>query len=355
MSQAKMELTPENFRSMIYYDFRCGLSQQQSIERLVSAFGDEAPSRTTVYDWFAEFKRGRSSLNKSYGGGHPKTAITQENIDAVQKLIEEDRHVTYDEIRTSLGIGMSQIQKILHDELWVRKLISRWVPHNLSEEQKKARVDWCRTNLERFNGGSSNLVYNIVSGDETWIYSYEPDSKTQSTVWSFVNELKPTKVTRSRSVSKKMVASFVSKSGHVATICLEDRKTVNADWYTTICLPEVIAELRKSNSNRRIILHHDNASSHTARRTIEFLAENKIDLMDHPPYSPDLSPNDFFTFPRIKEKLRGQRFQSPEEAVEAYKTLVLTTPTSDWNNCFNNWFERMEKCIKFNGIYFEKQ
>jgi [histone H3]-lysine36 N-dimethyltransferase SETMAR len=273
----------------------------------------------------------------------------------VQKLIEEDRHVTYREIQTSLGIGMSQIQKILHDELWVRKLISRWVPHNLSEEQKVARVTWCRTTLERFNGGTSNLVYNIVSGDESWIYAYEPESKTQSTVWSFVNELKPTKVTRSRSVSKKMVASFVAKSGHVATICLEDRKTVTAEWYTTICLPEVIAELRKTDPKRRIILHHDNASSHTARRTIEFLAENKIDLMDHPPYSPDLSPNDYFTFPRIKEKLRGQRFQSPEEAVEAYKMAILTTPTSEWNECFNNWFERMEKCIKFDGIYFEKQ
>ena len=338
-----MELTRENLGAMIYYDFRCGRTQQQCVELMTSAFEDEAPSKTTIYRWFSEFQRERVSLSDAPREGRPKTAITQENINAVQKLIEEDRHVTYREIQTSLGIGMSQIQKILHDELWVRKLISRWVPHNLSEEQKAARVTWCQKNLERFNGGTSNLVFDIVSGDETWIYSYEPDNKTQSTVWSFVNELKPTKVTRSRSTSKKMVASFVSKSGHVATICLEDRKTVNADWYTTICLPEVIAELRKNNRNRRIILHHDNASSHTAKRTIEFLKQQNIDLMDHPPYSPDLSPNDFYTFPRIKEKLRGQRFQSPEEAVEAYKTLIFTTPTSEWNKCYKNWFERMEK------------
>jgi len=350
-----MELTPENYRSMIFYDFCCELSQQQCIDRLFSAFGDEAPSKTSVYRWFSEFQRGRSSLSKTFSGGRPKSAITPENIDAVQKIIEEDRHATYQEIQSSLGIGMSQIQKILHDELWVRKLISRWVPHNLTEAQKATRVSWCRATLQRFHSGTSNAVFNIVSGDESWIYSYEPESKTQSTVWSFINEPKPTKVTRSRSVSKKMVASFVAKTGHVATICLEDRKSVNADWYTTVCLPEVIAELRKNNPNRRIILHHDNASSHTARRTIEFLAEKKIELLDHPPYSPDLSPNDFFTFPRIKEKLRGQRFQSPEEAVEAYKSLISTTSTLEWNNCFNNWFERMEKCIKFDGIYFEKQ
>ena len=43
-----------------------------------------------------------------------------------------------------------------------------------------------------------------------------------------------------------MVASFDSKAGHVATICVEDRETVNADWYTAICLPEIIVELRKT-------------------------------------------------------------------------------------------------------------
>jgi len=115
-----MELTRENFRSMIYYDFRSGLTQQQSIARLVSAFGDEAPSKASVYNWFAEFKRGRSTLSHASGAGRPKTAVTQENIDAVQKLIEEDRHVTYQEIQTSLGIGGSQVHKILHEELSCR-------------------------------------------------------------------------------------------------------------------------------------------------------------------------------------------------------------------------------------------
>lgn len=350
-----MELTSENLRAMIFYDFGSGLSGQRSIGRLRSAFGDEAPSKPTVYRWFAEFKRGRSTLSKAPGKGQPKTAMTQENINAVQKLIEEDRHVTCREIQSSLGIGMSQIQKILHDELWVRKLVSRWIPKLLNDEQKAARVRWCRRTLARFNSGGSNAVFNIVSGDESWIYSYEPDSKRQSTVWVFQNELKPTKVIRSRSVSKKMIACFVSGSGHVATIGLEGRRTVNADWYTTVCLPQVIAQLRQHNQNRRVILHHDNASSHTARKTIAFLEDNNVEILDHPPYSPDLSPNDFFTFPRIKQKLRGQRFQTLEEAVDAFETAILTTPTLEWNYCFKNWFGRMQKCIKFHGEYFEKQ
>ena len=65
---------------------------------------------------------------------------------------------------------------------------------------------------------------------------------------------------------------FFGYTGQVTTVALEDRRIVNIDWYTTICLPEVINELRRTNRrNRCIILHHDNASCHTARQTVDFL------------------------------------------------------------------------------------
>ncbi|CAH1963754.1 unnamed protein product [Acanthoscelides obtectus] len=100
-----------------------------------------------------------------------------------------------------------------------------------------------------------------------------------------------------------MVATFVSKAGHIATFPLNEQITVTADWYTTICLPKVITELRKINPERRFILHQDNASSHTAQKTRQYLSEENVELLDHSPYSPDLSPNDFFTFPKIKNRL----------------------------------------------------
>ncbi|CAH2012987.1 unnamed protein product [Acanthoscelides obtectus] len=144
---------------------------------------------------------------------------------------------------------------------------------------------------------------------------------------------------------ENMVVTFVSKAA------------VTADWYTTICLPKVITELRKIKPERRIILHQDNASSHTAQKTRQYLTEENVELLDHPPYSPDLSPNDFFTFPKIKNRLRGQRLQSPEEAVDAFKNVVLDLTTNEWNKCFENWFERMQMCINVRGeyMYFEKQ
>ncbi|XP_025154440.1 histone-lysine N-methyltransferase SETMAR-like [Harpegnathos saltator] len=308
-----MELSREHFRAIIFYNFRRGLSQQQCIDELNSTFGDEAPSKTTIYRWYTEFNRGRSSLSDEFREGRPKSVVVPENIDAVREVILQDRHVTYREIEASLGISGTSIHSILHEHLAVKK------------------------------------------SDESWIYAYEPESKQQSTVWVFQDEPNLTKIVRARSTSKQMVACFFGKAGHVATVPLVQCQTANSEWYTTICLSEVFGKIRETNRRRCIILHQDNASSHISAQTRDFLRTEKVELIGHPPYSPDLAPNDFFLFPQIKNKLRGQRFSTPEEAVDAFKMHVLEVPQSEWKKCFENWFKRMQKCIDLHGEYFEKQ
>jgi len=70
--------------------------------------------------------------------------------------------------------------------------------------------------------------------------------------------------------------------------------------YTTICLPEVFGEIRKTNKKRRIIVHHDD-DSHKSAETSAFLTGQNVELMGHPPYSPDLAHNNFFLLPHIKK------------------------------------------------------
>ena len=122
-----------------------------------------------------------------------------------------------------------------------------WWPHNLTEAQKQARVKWNKEMLKKFNRDQSNLVYNIVTGNETWIYSYESECK-QSTVWVFQNEPILTKVVRSRSAAKKMIACFFLFILDMWQPWLQriEGGSVNTNWYTTICLPEVINELRRT-------------------------------------------------------------------------------------------------------------
>ena len=70
---------------------------------------------------------------------------------------------------------------------------------------------------------------------------------------------------------------------------------------------------------RSWLFHHDNAQVHNALEIREFLAKINIAVLEQPPYSPDLAPCDFFLFPKLKEVIKGTRFQD----LEAIKTAVL--------------------------------
>ena len=129
-----MKISRENFQAMIFYNYKCNLTQ--CIARLHLAFGDEALSNRTVYNWFAEFQHGRTFLSDEFREDRPSTSVVATNVDAVREMIE---HITYREIQASLGIDMKAIHTILHDHLSVWKLCSRWIPHNLIEAQKQVR------------------------------------------------------------------------------------------------------------------------------------------------------------------------------------------------------------------------
>ena len=58
----------------------------------------------------------------------------------MRQLILQDRRVTYREIETTLGISGNSIHSILHEHLTVKKISSRWIPHNFSIAQKNQSI-----------------------------------------------------------------------------------------------------------------------------------------------------------------------------------------------------------------------
>ena len=135
-----MELKREHFCAIIFYNFQRGLTQQQCIDELNLIFGDEAPSRTSVYRWYGEFNRACSSLQDEFREGRPKSVVVPETINAERQLILQDRHVTYREIETTLAISGTSIHSILHEHLTVKINCSRWIPHKLSIAQKNQSI-----------------------------------------------------------------------------------------------------------------------------------------------------------------------------------------------------------------------
>ena len=102
------------------------------------------------------------------------------------------------------------------------------------------------------------------------------------------------------------------------------------------------------------MLHHDNASSYKAMKTREFLEENGLEELPHPPYSPDLAPCDFWLFLCIKKYLKGRIFSSNEEVELALSDILGDIEESEFMQALDRWFYRMDRCIKVGGEYLEQ-
>ncbi len=63
----------------------------------------------------------------------------------------------------------------------------------------------------------------------------------------------------------------------------------------------------------RPILLHDNARPHTAKKTKEVINALGWRVLEHPPYSPDLAPSDFYLFRSMQHQLSDKIFKNREE------------------------------------------
>jgi hypothetical protein len=106
-------------------------------------------------------------------------------------------------------------------------------------------------------------------------------------------------------------------------------------------------------ANNSWILHHNNATTHTVLSVREFLATKQITVLDHPAYSPDLAPNDFFLFPKIKEILKGRNFEEIDDFRSNTKAALKAIPQNQFQNCFEGWTRCWHRCIASQGEYFE--
>jgi transposase len=101
------------------------------------------------------------------------------------------------------------------------------------------------------------------------------------------------------------------------------------------------------------MLHDDNAPSHRALITREFLAHNSIITLPHPPYSPDLAPYDFFLFPKMKLQLKGRCFDRLEEIQQESQKVLGTLREQDFQHAFQQWQQCWNRCVDAQGDYFE--
>ena len=132
-------------------------------------------------------------------------------------------------------------------------------------------------------------------------------------------------------------------------------QTVNKEYYV-----EVLSEFRKRFLGKRPALfksgqwhfQQDNAPVHNSILVTDYLTEMGIKTVPQSPNSPDLAPCDFCLFPKLKEKLRGYRYETIEKMKEAVTKVIDTLTQEDFHGTYQKLLERY-KCIAAGRDYFE--
>ncbi|UYV63810.1 hypothetical protein LAZ67_2005734 [Cordylochernes scorpioides] len=301
------------------------------------AFKDDCISSSQSGKWHKAFKEGREEVADEPRSGRPTTARTDENLDRVLEVLRTDRRLSIQQIADTLHMSTFVVHGIVTEDLQMRKVCAKLVPKVLTQDQKELRNCWIQNEPDFLNS--------VVTGNESWMFKYDPESKRQSFAWHTKSSLRPKKVRMSKSRIKTIIIVFFDIRGIVIG------QTVHSAFYLEVLrrLKRRIASVR-TDIEDTVKLHHDNATSHTAFIITNFLARSNTPVIPHPPYSLDLAPCDFFLFPRLKREMKGKHWETVENIQHHVTTFLRSILVEEFQGAFQVWQMRLHKCIDAGGI-----
>ena len=98
-------------------------------------------------------------------------------------MIKQDARLSVKDIASCTGISEGSVQTILKKCLDLRKVCTRWVLCLLTEEQKTQCLKCTRELLKIYKGCNSQVISNLLTGDETLVHMYEPQRRADNKQW----------------------------------------------------------------------------------------------------------------------------------------------------------------------------
>ncbi|UYV75059.1 hypothetical protein LAZ67_12002264 [Cordylochernes scorpioides] len=331
-------------RICIKFCYKIGKSASKTLDLLKLAFGNENVNKPTTFRWFSRFKNGMESVKDEKRVGRPILHRNPEKVSQISNLIKENPRIGLRDIEEETEISKSLVGSIIKEDLQLNKTPSKFVPKMLTIQQKENRIE-------------KTLIWKekVITGDETWVYGYDPETKRQSMEWKGKYEPRTKKSRLCKSKNKVLLVTFFDTKGIVHYEYLEEGQTINKESYLNIMRSvreSIRLKISEMWSSKNWIIHHDNAPPHTATSVLTYLAKHGIQILQQP--SPDLAPNDFFLFPKLKRALKGRRFDTRESIIADSKKFLKNIPKDAFSKCFKSWEKRWKLYIDAGGDYFEK-
>jgi len=167
----------------------------------------------------------------------------------------------------------------------MRRAAAKFVPRLLTEDQRKSRLAVCQ-DLKRELENDPNFLSRIITGDGSWCYVYDPESKQASSQWKTPRSPRPKKFRQVRSNVKTMLICFFDIQGIVHREFVPRGQIVNQEFYLGV-LKRLRERVRRTRPelwrSGEWLIHHDNAPAHTALRIRQFFTSQGMTLVPHTP------------------------------------------------------------------------
>jgi histone-lysine N-methyltransferase SETMAR len=180
----------------------------------------------------------------------------------------------------------------MSDELNMKRIAAKFVPRLLTDDQTQYRPEVSMELKEQVKN-DPDFLSKVITGGDSCIYGYDPETKQQSSQWKYPSLPWLVKARQVKSNMKSMLICFYDTDRIICKESVPPGQTVNAKFYSNV--------LRWKGQDKwctnNWVLHHDKAPVLTALAVQQFLASKNMMVVPHPPYSPELAPCDFFLFP----------------------------------------------------------
>jgi hypothetical protein len=200
-----------------------GMQGVQILSRLRDHYGTEALSRTEVYYWINEVKRGKADLNiVASPGGEPDEGLAI----VIAGKLDADPHLSARKPAHSLGIAASTVCHSLTEVLGMKYRHVRWVLHMLTQPQKDARIESAQAMFRELAKHQASNFRFLFTGDESWLfYAYRNDTMWAAS-WDDVDGIE-----RPSHFHKKMMfVIFFNGNGDHASVILPQGQRMNSTF-----------------------------------------------------------------------------------------------------------------------------
>ena len=162
--------------------------------------------------------------------------LVKKSFPKIKEIIEGDARFTVHDIARKVGISLSTVHLILKKHLKVRKISARWVPHLLTDQQKRQRVKVAKKLLQMFPKYDKKQFANVVTCDETWVHYFEPIRKVSNKNWATKHSKRPIIAKRSLSIKKVLYGIFFSGEGVAIKVPVKKCKSITGKYYKDVVL-----------------------------------------------------------------------------------------------------------------------